>query len=387
MNRPPGYQPVIASEAKHSPLKTTSFQVGFRLFLGLAILAILALAVRDIPLGDALEVFHRANWGWAAAALGMIVVNSLAKVLRWKLLLQAGANLVARAGNPDGGTGSSTSEGPNPSLLPMEWKLIRLGKVFMAGQLLNLALPGRLGDVGRVIMARRRGGWEAVLNENFPENFPQPGTRSLALGTLVVEKVLDLGAYGLLAVGLLVLLPLPGWAADSTLALAWIGGGALVGLSVITWQRRRVLEGLLWAAYRLPERFHLVLVPRLRAALAALAALSRPADLAWLVGYTAGVWVTAVLTNTWVLKAAGLALPLAASLVVLVLLQAGISLYAVPGHIGVFEFLCILALGVFGVSSAQALGFGLLLHALLVAWIVCAGGLAWLGLLLERRQG
>ena len=46
-------------------------------------------------------------------------------------------------------------------------------------------------------------------------------------------------------------------------------------------------------------------------------------------------------------------------LLVLVVLQVGITLPSVPGRIGVFEYLCILSLAVFGVAQQ---GVGAFIH-------------------------
>ena len=61
---------------------------------------------------------------------------------------------------------------------------------------------------------------------------------------------------------------------------------------------------------------------------------------------TASIWSAAVLANYWILLALDIQAPLAASLLVLVAVQAGISLPSLPGKIGVFELTCILALEV-----------------------------------------
>ena len=53
---------------------------------------------------------------------------------------------------------------------------------------------------------------------------------------------------------------------------------------------------------------------------------------------TASIWSAAVLANYWVLLALDIRAPLAASLLVLIAVQAGISFPSLPGKIGVFEF-------------------------------------------------
>jgi uncharacterized membrane protein YbhN (UPF0104 family) len=84
--------------------------------------------------------------------------------------------------------------------------------------------------------------------------------------------------------------------------------------------------------------------------------------LLWVSLWSAVIWASALLTNHWTLLALDIHLPLAASLLVLIAVQIGISVPAAPGRVGVFEYACILALSVYGVDQTAALGYGLVLH-------------------------
>ena len=85
------------------------------------------------------------------------------------------------------------------------------------------------------------------------------------------------------------------------------------------------------------------------------------------------IWLAALATNQLILLALDLRLPWTASLMVLVVLQVGITLPSVPGRIGVFEYLCILSLAVFGVAQAPALTYGILLHVVVLVPTTLAG--------------
>jgi uncharacterized membrane protein YbhN (UPF0104 family) len=76
------------------------------------------------------------------------------------------------------------------------------------------------------------------------------------------------------------------------------------------------------------------------------------------------IWGTAVLTNHLTLLAFGINLPLTASLLILISLQVGITLPSAPGRVGIFEYICVLALSLFGVERHIALGYGFLLHGI-----------------------
>jgi len=53
-----------------------------------------------------------------------------------------------------------------------------------------------------------------------------------------------------------------------------------------------------------------------------------------------------------------------AACLVLVALTIGISVPSTPGRIGVFQYICVLALAVFGVPQAVAFAYGVLLHGI-----------------------
>ena len=82
--------------------------------------------------------------------------------------------------------------------------------------------------------------------------------------------------------------------------------------------------------------------------------------------WTAVSWGTAILNNFLVLLALKIYLPWTASLLVLIILQAGISIPSVPGKIGIFEYMCVLGLSVFGIGQVSASSYGIVLHVIVL---------------------
>ena len=130
---------------------------------------------------------------------------------------------------------------------------------------------------------------------------------------------------------------------------------------------------------RLPQSWQAFAGSRLKAGLDRLDALRGKWALLGLSFWSAIIWLAALATNQFMLQALDLDLPWTASLLVLVVLQVGITIPSVPGRIGVFEYLCILALAVFGVARAPALSYGILLHGVVLIPTTLAGLVAiWL---------
>jgi uncharacterized protein (TIRG00374 family) len=300
----------------------------FRLGLSLTISTVsLYLAIRLVSWEEMWKVFTQAKWGWAVIAVLSVVANVLVKIGRWWLL-------------------SVTTNKPVG--------FSRLTKAFLAGQLLNSIYPGRLGDLSRAFVTGGRA-----------------DERAFMLGTIVLEKVLDIIAFTLLTIGMVLLVPMPGWINGSVVGVGLMGLVVVMTLGVI-WRLRRDdvkmpnwLRG--WIKRVTANKLGVKLVDWVKMGSESLEVLGKRRLLVGVVGCTMIVWATALLTNLLVMQSfyLGLDAPgeqLRASMLILVGLTAGIKIPA-PLQIGVFEYICILSLSFFNVPQAIALSYGLLLHA------------------------
>jgi uncharacterized membrane protein YbhN (UPF0104 family) len=89
--------------------------------------------------------------------------------------------------------------------------------------------------------------------------------------------------------------------------------------------------------------------------------------------WTAVTWSVSILTNYCLLLAMDLTLSWTAPLFILVGLQAGISIPSVPMKIGIFEYVCVLVLGFYGIDQATGVSYGILLHLLVMVPILGTG--------------
>ena len=301
-----------------------------RLAIGLAASALLLyLAFRTTTFVEVWDVLSQANLWWVLAAFLSVAANNLFKVLRWQVML-----------GPPGRTVQF------PDLLMSN----------LSGQMLNAVLPVRVGDLSRAYVIGGKG----------------PG-RAFVFGTVILEKIVDLFWFALLFLLLLLLIPLPGWVNNS----AWFLAVTALVMGLLTFvmaaQRQRLLSIFERMIRRLPEKWRTYLITRLHSGLDSLDVLQQRADLIKIAAWSSVIWTTALLTNQFILLALGIHLDLSASLLILVALIVGISVATVPGRIGVFEWICVLTLGLYGVAQAPALGYGLLLHAVVYAPLVLAG--------------
>lgn len=286
----------------------------------IAIGLMLYFALKDVRLAEVGETLSRAELRFVGLAVFSVALNVGAKTLRWQVLI----------GPPGAGVGF--------------WKLLL---AHLSGQTLNLFLPGRVGELSRAYVIGGLG----------------PG-RTYILGTVAIEKVLDMVGYALLFLLLVLLLPLPVWISESGFTFTVIAGLVAVGLVLLASSPGRFARWLERAVAWLPERVRVPVSARIGSALDSLGVLRRRSDLLKVAVLTVLVWGTAVWTNMLTFQALGLRLPWTAAAVLLAVLQAGISVPSIPGRIGLFQYLCILSLGLFGVEEAFGLSYGILLQAI-----------------------
>lgn len=318
-------------------LKRILSSSGFRLGLALAVSALtLYLALRPVDLGQVRQVFEQVDWRFAALGVLSGAIGIAFKIRRWILLLRepGESELPVSAGSP-------------LTAVPPGWKPATAS--FLSAQLINNFFPLRVGEIGRVAVVGRLGAGYAFV-----------------AGTIAIEKTLDLAAFGLLFAWLLVALPPATWLGQRAYLLA-AAGLLVLAVALLAASQQKRLVG--W----LPGSWNAWLMTQARSALSSLGALRRPDRLAGLVALTALIWGLAWWTNQLVSQALGLHLPPSAALLVLVALQVGVSLPSLPGRVGIFEFVCVLALQSYGIDPATALSYGILLHVVVYAPVIVAG--------------
>jgi uncharacterized membrane protein YbhN (UPF0104 family) len=294
--------------------------------------------VRTLDFRQTLLVLRDVNYAWVIVGLLTVLFTLWARVLRWRALLDS--KQVAAFGTL---------------------------QALVLGQLVNIIIPARLGDLGRAYL---------ITQEGYP-------SQAQALGTVALEKLWDIILLVGLVLGLSFWQPLPAWVSMST-RLTAIGGGVMLGgiLAVLFFRHRLATRGgrFGWWSEAALRRFPNVMLwlsgvtGRL---LDGLAGLHRPRVMLAAGGWSVLTWFFGALTNLVLFKAFGLPLSIGTALFLLAVLQMGVAVPSVPGRIGVFEGLCLVSLALFDVEGNLALGYGVMLHAVVLLPPV-ALGLWWL---------
>ncbi len=277
-------------------------------------IAALWLVLRATDLAKTAEVLSHADLRWVAAAIGFMVVDLAFRALRWQRLLRP----IATVRYP-----------------PM------LGYLFI-GYLANNILPARLGELVR---SHYLGDREGI-------------SRASALGTVVVERVVDLVAVVAIASIALLVLSVRGIVASAVLV-----GAAVTGLFLIV-----LAVGI--AAHRLPglDRIRAFVegYPRVRDLARSLqdglAVAARPRTLGEAILASGASWTMAILATAAIGQALGIQLSMGQA----ALIASGVALASAvpagPSNFGTFE-LAAQALGVaVGLEASAALALGVLVH-------------------------
>ena len=300
--------------------------------LGIGIsVAALWIAVRDVDLAFVAQRLAQADVRYLLVAVAVGAVQIWLRTMRWQLLLPV---------RPDG------SRAPTHRLLP----------VVLIGYLGNVALPARLGELVRTYLVARRESLDPVS----------------VLGTVVLERILDVVALAGFAFIVALAVGAPPWMVGAAALAAATGSVALLvaiaGLPTVV----RIL-GPRFGPATATSRWRPLLLraagqfsagvsgSRSRRAVAGAAALSFitwPLDalLVWLVASSIDIDIS--------LGAAAL---ISAAAVL------STAVPSAPGYVGTYELAAAFAAQAMGVASSPAFALAVLAHAFTILPVAIAG--------------
>jgi uncharacterized protein (TIRG00374 family) len=308
-------------------------RIALRLIAGIAISVVsLALVVRGADLDMVRETLLRTNLLWLVPAVLALAVTIVVKAARWGLLFRPHYH-------PD----------PRP-----------LTAGILIGQMVNNALPVRLGEVARIQYLAEATG--------IPRTF--------SIGTVALEKALD--SVGLLGL-FIVVVPfalLPEWVKESAL-LATVAFAVLLIGAILLMGRRDALRRLADAlATRVSWIGRITESRRVATILRSLDVLGDAGLLARALIYSAVALIAGAVVNLAVFLALGLSPSVPASLFVLLLGYLGGTVPASPGRIGIFQAVTVLSLAPFAISQTDALSYSIILYVIAIVLPTAAGVVA-----------
>jgi len=289
---------------------------GFRLLLVLPVLALaIALIVwRGPDWHKVHDAFALVSWEWVAAAVGLNLASVLARAAAWNTVIRQ-------------------------SLAPPHPRFVLVFSAFSVGLFANATLPGRVGEVARAAVLRRR----------LP---PRKGTTATLLGSVFAHRMFDVPPAATLVVFVLATARLPAWALGSIGAALAIGLALMLAAAIVARRQRRELEEL--------GRVRLLLA-RAREGLTIMRT-PRAAGTALAFQYLG--WFCQLLAVWAVLRAFHIHQPLPVAGLVLVLINVVTIVPFWPGNVGVVQIAVATSLVGYSVAYARGFAFGLGLQAI-----------------------
>jgi len=315
---------------------------GLKLGFGLAVSAFfLYLAFRQVDLDKMGQAFKTAHYPLLLIATFMLFVSHWMRAWRHRYFLEPIKSI-------------STSS---------------LFSALMIGYMANTFLPAHLGELLRAYLIGEK--------EHIP--------KASAFATIAIERIVDVLCLLILMGITFIVYPFPREVRLSGY-LTFASVAALVAFLLILKKRpERVLSAVETVSRPLSKKLSNKLVELLRSFRDGLVPLKHRhhyivvtvlSGLVWLC--YAGIFLIAFYAFDFVET---YALPWSASLVVLVITTISIVVPSSPGYVGTYHWLCMVALGLFGISQSPALSFAIVVHALSIFPV------ALLGILLAWKEG
>ncbi|HEY7195625.1 MAG TPA: lysylphosphatidylglycerol synthase transmembrane domain-containing protein [Gaiellaceae bacterium] len=295
--------------------------------------AVVALLVwRGPDLGLVEDAFTIVAWSWVAVAVLINLASIVVRSSAWKVVV-------------------------DQAVAPPRPRNRTVFSAFSIGLLGNAALPGRVGEIARVMVLTRR-------------MRRRPGTWATVVGTVFAHRMFDVVAAIGLVVYVLYAARLPHWAVPALAIVLGIGIGALIA-------------GTLLVHYRTHTPFEQLGPVRrvLRLARHGLEVLKRPGPALAALSFQLLGWTFQLFAVWAALKAFRIDAPISAAAVVLVLMNLATIVPLWPGNFGLVQAAVALPLLSYGVEYAHGFAFGIGLQA-----IEASVGIG-LGLIFLAREG
>jgi uncharacterized protein (TIRG00374 family) len=261
------------------------------------------------------DAFTLVRWEWVFAAIGLNLVSVVTRAYAWDTVIKQ-------------------------SILPPRPGFPLVFSAFSVGLFANAVLPGRVGELARVAVLRRR----------IPG---RRGATATLVGSVFAHRMFDLFPAVTLVVWVVLTAKIPGWALTSIAIVLAVGIGLFITALLLARRANRdALEGLG------PLRALLV-----RARLG-LAVMRSPTAAATAAGFQFAGWTCQLFAVWSAMRAFHIYQSLSAAGLVLVLINVATIFPLWPGNFGLVQIAIALPLVNYGVQYARGVAFGVGLQAI-----------------------
>jgi hypothetical protein len=289
------------------------------------------LSVREIKLHDVFLALKKIQFSYVIFFILLVILMQWLRSYRWGVILQ-----------------------------PME-KIDQLSlfSVTSVGFLAIALIPARIGELARPYLIAKRSTIKM----------------SSALGTILVERVLD--GFSVLTIAVIVLLntDLPSLMIISSILFFSLTVAIFCCILGLIWRREKAINIINKILSKFPGKFAHKIDDIIHHFIDGFQVITDIKLLLYLFFLSALVWLVDVLAIYILLLAFGFTLPIMASFVVMIILIVGIAIPTAPGYIGNWHLACVLGLSFFSLAEAEALSFAVVYHFLSIALVILLGAI------------
>lgn len=234
---------------------------------------------------------------------------------------------------------------------------VSLFSITSVGFLAIAAIPARIGELARPYLISRRSSIKM----------------SSALGTIIVERILD--SFTVLTMALIVIffIDLPPWMIKASIIFSLFALALYCFILFLILRRDAALKFINIILNKLPGKLANKIDSLIHHFIDGLAIITNVKLLLYLFILSAVIWLLDVLAIYILLQAFDFDLPIIASFILMIIIIIGIAIPTAPGFIGNWHYSCVLALGIFGLAKADALSFAVVHHFLSMAIVLVFG--------------
>ncbi|HNZ64359.1 MAG TPA: lysylphosphatidylglycerol synthase transmembrane domain-containing protein [Smithella sp.] len=301
-----------------------------KIFFGILVsLLLVYLSVRGIHFQDVVHDLQKIQRSYVIVFLLLIILMQYLRSYRWGVILQ-----------------------------PMQ-KIDQLSlfSVTSVGFLAIAAIPARIGELARPYLIARKSSVKM----------------SSALGTIIVERILDSFTILSIAVVVLFFTDLPSWMISSSVIFFLLALAIFCFVLFMILQREKALRVINIILKKFPGKLADKIDELLHNFINGLQIVTNINLFLYLIFLSVAIWLLDVLAIYTLLMSFGFTLPIMASFVLMIILIVGIAIPTAPGFIGNWHFACVLGLSLFGLAKSEALSFAVVYHFLSMVVVVVLG--------------
>jgi uncharacterized protein (TIRG00374 family) len=288
----------------------------WRLLIPVVLLAAAVILIiwRGPDWGLVKDAFTAVTWEWVAAAIGLNLLSVLTRALAWDTAIKQ-------------------------SIAPPHPRFPLVFSAFSVGLFANAVLPGRVGELARVAVLRRR-------------MMGRKGTTATLVGSVFAHRMFDLFPALVLVIWVILTAKIPRWALTSIAIFVVVGVTLFLAAVVLARRQHRELEEL----------------GRIRALLSrareGLAIMRSPVAAATAASFQCAGWLCQLLAVWAAMEAFDIHLPISAAGLVLVLMNVATIFPLWPGNFGLVQIAVAFPLVNYHVAYAHGVAFGIGLQAI-----------------------